>query len=324
MRCEPRWSDKMSTRNEAYNPLLKSYVDSDKVNAVSEGAENLYVRLIAQSDDEGRYSADPQWVLAKLYTHRMFKGLGIAEIAERIAELWTVDLIRLYEVDGKKFLQIVDVFRTHRKDVKKKVLYPKPLTEPVTYAGRTRNEHVTHPLRTRAEHVTLEPEPTPDPEPEQDPKQTPTPASPSAASPPSPSKASPVDRSEDVRRVFEHYRARFPKRFPRVHSDLKEWGLVRDRIVKDGFTVDELCAAIDGNGRSPYHQGQNDQKRAYDSLELIVRDTKHVQDFMAVPARAGPVLSKKTQATFNAINNLLAQEFGDDDQHEETDEDGSR
>jgi hypothetical protein len=133
---------------------------------------------------------------------------------------------------------------------------------------------------------------------------------PPAASPPSPSKASPVDRSEDVRRVFEHYRARFPKRFPRVHSDLKEWGLVRDRI--------------DGNGRSPYHQGQNDQKRAYDSLELIVRDTKHVQDFMAVPARAGPVLSKKTQATFNAINNLLAQEFGDDDQHEETDEDGSR
>lgn len=155
----------MNTRNESYNPLLKSYVDSEKINAVTEGAENLYVRLIAQSDDEGRYSADPNWVLAKLYTHRMFKGLKVDDVAARIEELWSVDLIRLYEVEGKKFLQVVDVFRTHRKDVKKKLFYPEPLSEPVTYAGRARNEPVTDALRTRAEHVTLDQtRPAPDPD----------------------------------------------------------------------------------------------------------------------------------------------------------------
>jgi len=295
----------MGTRNESYNPLLKSYVDSEKVNAVSEGAENLYVRLIAQSDDEGRYSADPQWVLAKLYTHRMFKGLKVEEIASRIDELWQVDLIRLYEVDGKRFLEIVGVFRTHRKDVKKKLLYPQPLTEPVTYALRTRNGHVTHPLRTRAEHVTLDldPEPEPDPTPDQDPKQEPAPGP--AAPQPSSSKASPVDRADDVRRVFEHYRAYFPKRFPRVHSSLKEWGLVRARLEADGYSVDDLCEAIDGCMRSPWHQGENERRKAYDTLELIARDAKHVDDFRAIPARAGPVLSAKTLAGIHARDRIL-------------------
>jgi hypothetical protein len=126
-------------RDHAYNPLLKSYPDSDKVNDVSEGAECLYCRLIAQSDDAGRYSAEPLWVLARLFTTRMAHGLNAEAVAERIDELARVGLIELYEVGGKRYLQIVDVFKTVRKDVKQKFVYPQPLTERVTDTARVRN-----------------------------------------------------------------------------------------------------------------------------------------------------------------------------------------
>jgi len=307
----------MSTRNESYNPLLKSYVDSEKVNAVSEGAENLYVRLIAQSDDEGRYSAEPKWVLAKLYTHRMLNGLEASEVERRIDELWAVDLIRLYEVEGKKFLQLVNVFRTHRSDVKRKLVYPKPLTEPVTHALRTRNGHVTDPLRTRdgllPGHVTLEQDLTltpaleqaPTPEPDQAPEVPTEPLSKPAA----------VDRADEVRRVFEHYRAFHPRRFPKPVATLKEWKLIRSRLT-EGSTVEDLCDAIDGCMRSPWHQGENDRQKVFDSLELIVRDAKHVHDFMAVPARAGPVLSDKTRKNIQARDNVLDRLFPEGEANE--------
>jgi len=137
-----------------------------------------------------------------------------------------------------------------------------------------------------------------------------------AAPQPSSSKASPVDRSEEIRRVFEHYKARFPKRFPRVHSDLKEWGLIRDRL-KDGYGTDDLCDAIDGMMRSPFHQGDNPQQKPYDALEIVVRDAKHVDDFRAVPARAGPVLSDKTRKSIQARDNVLDRFFPEGEPHDD-------
>ncbi len=285
----------MSTRNEAYNPLLKNVTDSDKLNAVSEGAECLYFRLIAQSDDAGRYSADPAWVLARLFTIRMGHGLTAKSIADRLEELWKVDLIRFYHINDKRYLEMVNVFKTMRKDVKTKLVYPQPVTEPVT-----------HPLRTRAEHVTLEPEPDLEPELTLDPE--PEPGNPSASQPDL-SKPPALDVAGGAHRVFEHYRARFPKRFPRVHSGLPEWKKIRDRF-RDGFTVENLCDAIDGCLRSPFHQGENDKQKCYDSLELIVRDAKHVHDFMATPARAGPVVGAKTRMAKSAAQSLVDREFG--------------
>lgn len=129
---------------------------------------------------------------------------------------------------------------------------------------------------------------------------------------PSPSKPPAIDRSEDVRRVFEHYRARFPKKFPKVHSGLPEWRKILDRF-RDGYSVDDLCDAIDGCMRSPWHQGQNDRRKPFNHLELIVRDAKHVDDFRAIPARAGPVLNQKNFMTLTAIESAVAREFPDDE-----------
>lgn len=161
-------------RDSAYNPLLKSYPDSDKINAVSEGAEVLYVRLVAASDDGGRYPADPAWVLARLFTLRMTSGLKEKAIADRLDELSRVGLIEIYAVGERRYLQIVNVFRTLRKDVKPRLVYPEPCDASVTHPLRARPASVTDPLRTRYGHGPLDQTHTitrPDQEP--DPHQSP-------------------------------------------------------------------------------------------------------------------------------------------------------
>ena len=133
-------------KQRSYNPLLKNYPDSEKINSVSEGAELLYVRLIAQSDDAGRYSADPAWIAAKLFTARMVAGqIKPAQIQKRLEELDAVGLIVFYDSEGREYLEMVDVFKRHRSDVSIKLAFPEPGPD----AYRSRNGPVTDPARVR-------------------------------------------------------------------------------------------------------------------------------------------------------------------------------
>lgn len=80
----------------------------------------------------------------------------------------------------------------------------------------------------------------------------------------------------DIDAVWAHYKTHRPK--ARVLSDA-----VRKKIrghLKDGFTVADLCLAIDGNYRSPHHCGQNDTQTEYHGLELIVRSSEKVSMFI--------------------------------------------
>lgn len=130
----------MAPRRESYNPLLKSYPDSDKVNAVSEGAEVLYVRLLAAADDADRYYGDPAMILGKLFTARMAaEQLTAKDISRRLTELESIGLLEHYSAKGTRYIHLLDRFKTLRKDVRPQVVFPEPDTEAVTDAGRSRN-----------------------------------------------------------------------------------------------------------------------------------------------------------------------------------------
>lgn len=132
---------KKPQKRESYNPLLKSYPDSEKINAVSEGAEILYVRLIAQSDDRGRYWGDPQIILAKLFTHRMAAGqLTVRDITNRLIELVQADLIQFYTAGGKQYLQMLNVVKRLRADCAPHLFCPEPDTAVVTTSLRRRDD----------------------------------------------------------------------------------------------------------------------------------------------------------------------------------------
>lgn len=87
------------------------------------------------------------------------------------------------------------------------------------------------------------------------------------------------DRSADVAAVVKHYRTYHPRALPNVTSKAKEYRQIVDRF-KEGYTVADLCEAIDGCHKTPHNLGQNDRGTKYLDLELIVRSASHVNRFI--------------------------------------------
>ena len=107
--------------------------------------------------------------------------------------------------------------------------------------------------------------------------------------------------------VFEHYRSLHPTSRP---GD-KESAKVRARIA-EGYSAADLCKAIDGCHASPFHCGENANGRKYQSLELIVRDSSHVNQFMELAEGSGPAMSEKTRRTMRAADEWLAERMGEE------------
>lgn len=118
-------------------------------------------------------------------------------------------------------------------------------------------------------------------------------------------KAAPVDRSADIRAVFEHYRKYHPKSHPKPKSTSKEWRLIRARL-DDGYSVADLCLAIDGNHKCPWNCGENPGNKLYQSLELIVRDGSKVAHFIEYADGPRPVVSEKSARALRAAQDFLA------------------
>lgn len=119
-----------------------------------------------------------------------------------------------------------------------------------------------------------------------------------------------VSRPDDVNTVWAHYKTHRPR--ARLLSE-KARGLIAKRLAET-YSVDDLLKAIDGNFRSPHHCGQNDTQTKYHSLELIVRDSEHVQQFIDIAESSGePVLGAKSQLTVRAAQAWLERTQGKDE-----------
>lgn len=87
--------------------------------------------------------------------------------------------------------------------------------------------------------------------------------------------------TEDVLAVYEHYRKYHPESHPKPSSLSKEWRKIVARL-KENHTVSDLKKAIDGCHKSPFHCGLEPSNlgKKYQNLELIVRDSSHVCQFL--------------------------------------------
>lgn len=88
----------------------------------------------------------------------------------------------------------------------------------------------------------------------------------------------PTRRLEDkAQAVFDHWCRVMAKRGNVV------FGADRRRAVearlKEGFEVEDLCRAVDGCSVTPHNIGQNDRGERFDDLELICRNSAHVERF---------------------------------------------
>lgn len=129
-------------------------------------------------------------------------------------------------------------------------------------------------------------------------------------------------RASDIDAVVDHYR----QYHPRASPGEKERKLIAARF-REGRDVSELCEAIDGCHKSPYHCGENPGNKIYQSLELICRDDAHVLRFIEINERgAQPVLSEKTMRGKRAAANVLRmlEDFTDDENAEGGADSGAR
>jgi hypothetical protein len=72
--------------------------------------------------------------------------------------------------------------------------------------------------------------------------------------------------------------------------------LGKDRVrviearLKEGYTVEQIKAAVDGCKASAWHMGENERRKRYDGLELICRSAEKLDAFRAVvPVKAPDV-----------------------------------
>lgn len=118
--------------------LNKAILTSQKVNKISEGAENLYYRILLLVDDYGRYYADLDIIKGYCYPKRK---VSISIIKKRLIELINIRLIKIYKDNDEEYLEFVNFrkYQSFRSDIKLREDFPKPRT----FLQRSRNESVT-------------------------------------------------------------------------------------------------------------------------------------------------------------------------------------
>jgi hypothetical protein len=91
------------------------------------------------------------------------------------------------------------------------------------------------------------------------------------------------DRDEDVRTVFDawlaHFRAHGQWTRQTTKLTKKRAAAIKARL-QDGYSSEDLGRAIDGCSRSSWHMGENPDGKNWTDIELICRDSEHVDRFM--------------------------------------------
>lgn len=110
-----------------------------------------------------------------------------------------------------------------------------------------------------------------------------------------------------VERVFDHWVVMLGKRRAML-------GPTRRRSIERALALydeETLQLAIEGCAASAWHAGQNDRGRAFDDLELILRDEAHVERFAAdgeaLRERAARELARQQQAARDAARAVVVE-----------------
>lgn len=93
-----------------------------------------------------------------------------------------------------------------------------------------------------------------------------------------------LEPTPDERAVFDHWVAAMGKVPARTVFSDERIAPVRGRLAA-GFTVADLKRAVDGCASDPFSMGENDRHTPFNDLELICRDAKHVEKFIAIAER---------------------------------------
>ena len=86
----------------------------------------------------------------------------------------------------------------------------------------------------------------------------------------------PESLKAQINQVFDFWKLLYS---PRAKIDNKRRGKINARL-REGWSVDDLKAAIRGVGKSPFHRGENKDGTKYLNLETVLRDSGQVEKFI--------------------------------------------
>lgn len=102
--------------------IKESICTSENIDQLTAFQETFFFRLIVNCDDFGRMDARPKILASRLYP---LKDVRNAQIEDALRALSSAELVILYEIDGKPFLQM-KTWDRHQIIRAKKSRYPGP------------------------------------------------------------------------------------------------------------------------------------------------------------------------------------------------------
>lgn len=102
--------------------IRKGFLDSDRVSKLGWFAECVYHRLLLVADDYGLFDARPTYLRAILFSTALEK-VREADVSRALLDCESAGLIRFYEADDKRYLQIL---RYGQRTGKTKPKWPPP------------------------------------------------------------------------------------------------------------------------------------------------------------------------------------------------------
>lgn len=109
------------------NRIIKeSICYSDDIDKLTAFEETVFYRLLVRVDDYGRIDARPSFLKSMLFVTKA--GITERNVSDAVAQLASLGLVKLYEVDKKPFL-CLPKWHLHQRIRETKEKYPAPLRE---------------------------------------------------------------------------------------------------------------------------------------------------------------------------------------------------
>ncbi|CAB3758500.1 hypothetical protein [Paraburkholderia humisilvae] len=275
-------------------------------------ARLLFIGTWSFADDHGNLPRDPEKLKMQVFPSMHDSGIDVESL---ITTLIAQGLLMEYSsADGQRFLHIPTFTKHQVINRPSKPQYPQPektLIEQYMKAVNAMLDKAERESRVSTQNGKVEENHTPLTEHsrlERKGKERSKPKSKSANA----LCRSEIDRAnghgDEVTKIFVYWQERMCS--PRSSLSDKRRRLILSALRQ--HTPADLCRAIRGCSKDAWHMGMNDRGRAFNSIELILRDEQHIEQFMAydsnppLPVRNdGPVSRqerrRKTAAAFGFV-----------------------
>ncbi len=291
--------------------IKPEFPQSESMGRMSRDARLLFILMWTLADDAGRLRGNSRVLCGQLFP---YDDDAPKNIDSWVDELVAEDCIIRYSSGGAQYIQIVAWLQHQKIDKPSESRLPKPpesldasktpqqdsdSSSPRESSRKSRESSRTFATDSRSLATDLGPS-TKDHGPrtvdhEHGPRTTTKDQSEASASCRSGSK------SDAVSRVFSHYQSYHPT--CRLTDDRRK--MIQARL-KEGYSEDDLCRAIDGLHLSPHHRGENDRSTAYLDIQYALRKGDAVSRMINIANRPPSAFTATTMANSRAAEEFIA------------------